>query len=216
MVGVRSSCDPRVARQRHVSEGMEQRMALSRKMLKAMGIEDEKIDEIISMHTETVDALKKERDGYKADSDRVADLEKQLEDAKARLEAAGQDSYKEKYEALKKDYEGYKSEQAAKAAHAAKLDAYRSLLKDAKISDKRIDTVLKVSDVDSIEIGEDGKVKGAEDLVKSIGEEWADFVESTSSEGAEVEKPPAGGGTGDDDEKAMRHALGLDVYDEKE
>ena len=33
-------------------------MALTRKMLKAMGIEDEKADEIIDAHAETVDALK--------------------------------------------------------------------------------------------------------------------------------------------------------------
>ena len=33
-------------------------MALTRRALKAMGIEDEKIDEIITMHTDTVDGLK--------------------------------------------------------------------------------------------------------------------------------------------------------------
>ena len=43
-------------------------MALTRKMLKAMGIEDEKIDQIIEAHTETVDALKVERDQYKEDA----------------------------------------------------------------------------------------------------------------------------------------------------
>ena len=33
-------------------------MALTRKFLKAMGIEDDKIDQIIDAHTETVTALK--------------------------------------------------------------------------------------------------------------------------------------------------------------
>lgn len=33
-------------------------MALTRKMLRAMGIKDEKADEIIEAHSETVDALK--------------------------------------------------------------------------------------------------------------------------------------------------------------
>ena len=46
-------------------------MALTRKFLKALGIEDEKVDEIISAHTETVDALKAERDGYKADAEKL-------------------------------------------------------------------------------------------------------------------------------------------------
>ena len=40
-------------------------MSLTRKMLKAMGIEEEKIDQIIEAHSETVDALKKDRDTYK-------------------------------------------------------------------------------------------------------------------------------------------------------
>ena len=33
-----------------------------------MGIEEEKIDQIIDAHSETVDALKAERDGYKEDA----------------------------------------------------------------------------------------------------------------------------------------------------
>ena len=35
-------------------------MALTRRALKAMGIDEEKIDEIIALHTETVDGLKAE------------------------------------------------------------------------------------------------------------------------------------------------------------
>ena len=37
-------------------------MALTRKMLKAMGIEDEKIDQIIDEHAESVNALKTKLD----------------------------------------------------------------------------------------------------------------------------------------------------------
>ena len=37
-------------------------MSLTRKMLKAMGIEEEKIDQIIEAHSETVDSLKAVRD----------------------------------------------------------------------------------------------------------------------------------------------------------
>ena len=43
-------------------------MALTRRALKAMGIEDEKIDEIITMHTDTVDGLKADVAKYKADA----------------------------------------------------------------------------------------------------------------------------------------------------
>ena len=49
-------------------------MALTRKMLKAMGIEDEKIDQIIEAHSETVDALKEQRDQYKADAEKLPEV----------------------------------------------------------------------------------------------------------------------------------------------
>ena len=48
-----------LSRQRTAGKGKEDSiMALTRKMLKAMGIEDDKIDQIIEAHTETVDGLK--------------------------------------------------------------------------------------------------------------------------------------------------------------
>ena len=89
-------------------------MALTRRALKAMGIEDEKIDEIINMHTETVDGLKADVAKYKADAETLPGIQKQLEKAQADLEAGKKDSYKVKYEALKEEFEGYKSEQTKK------------------------------------------------------------------------------------------------------
>ena len=53
-------------------------MALSRKFLAAMGIEADKIDEIITAHVETVDGLKKERDDLKEKADKY-DAEKKRE-----------------------------------------------------------------------------------------------------------------------------------------
>ena len=66
-------------------------MALTRRALKAMGIEDEKIDEIINMHTETVDGLKADVAKYKADAETLPGIQKQLEKAQADLEAGKKD-----------------------------------------------------------------------------------------------------------------------------
>ena len=60
-------------------------MALTRKMLKAMGIEEEKIEQIIEAHAETVDTLKEQRDTLKADSDKLAEVQKELDKAKKSL-----------------------------------------------------------------------------------------------------------------------------------
>ncbi len=169
-------------------------MALTRKFLKALEIEGEKADQIIEAHTETVDGLKAILDTAQADAGKAADLEKQLEAAQADLEAVKKDSYKVKYEAIKEDFEAYKAEQAKKETRTAKETAYRALLKVAGVSEKRIEAVLKVSDVDSVELTEKGEIKGAGKLTDAIKEEWADFIETTEVKGADTPNPPANTG----------------------
>nr|DAW94273.1 MAG TPA: minor structural protein [Bacteriophage sp.] len=159
-----------------------------------MGIEDEKIDEIITMHTETVDGLKADVAKYKADAETLPEVQRQLEKAQNDLEAGKKDSWKVKYEAVKEEFEGYKSEQTKKETRAAKEKAYRELLKQAGVSEKRLDTVLRVSDVDGVELDDKGAVKGSDKLVEGIKSEWADFITTTSTKGADTANPPANRG----------------------
>jgi ribosomal protein L20A (L18A) len=172
-------------------------MALSRKFLKAMGIEDEKIDQIIDAHSETVNALKDEIAEYKDSADKLTSTEKELAKLKKEaeeIEKKGEkDPYKLKYEAMKEDFENFKKEISAKETKANKEKLYSELLKEAGVSEKRIAAVLKVSDLDSIEI-EDGKIKDSAKLSKSIQEEWADFIVKTEEKGAKVPNPPSGSG----------------------
>lgn len=165
-------------------------MALTRKMLKAMGIEDEKIDQIIDAHTETVDGLKADIEKYRTDAEKLPGVQKELETAQADLEAGKKDSWKVKYDAIKEEFEGYKSEQTKKETRAAKESAYRNLLKATGINEKRIESVLKVSDVDSLELDDKGAIKDAAKLTDSIKTEWADFISTTMTKGAESHTPP--------------------------
>ena len=50
-------------------------MALTRKALKAMGLTDEQVDSVIEMHTETAEALKQQRDEFKANADKLAGVQ---------------------------------------------------------------------------------------------------------------------------------------------
>ena len=84
-------------------------MALTRKMLKAMGIEDEKIDEIVDAHAETVDALKKERNKYKEEADKLTDVQKKYDDLKKVVDSEEEDPYKAKYDKEHKAFEEYKA-----------------------------------------------------------------------------------------------------------
>ena len=168
-------------------------MSLTRKMLKAMNIEEEKIDQIIDAHSETVDALKADRDTYKEDAAKLAAVQKELD----ALKAKGDDGYKAKYEAEKAAHDALKADIAAKETKKAKTDAYRELLKGANIDEKRIATILRAEapTIDKIELDADGKIKNAEQYTESIKSDWADFIVTQSAKGANTATPPANGGT---------------------
>ncbi len=167
-------------------------MGFSRKMLKAMNIEEEKIDQIIDAHSETVDALKADRDAYKEDAAKLAAVQKELDELKAK----GDDGYKAKYEAEKAAHDALKADIAAKETKKAKTDAYRELLKGANIDEKRIATILRAEapTIDKIELDADGKIKNAEQYTESIKSDWADFIVTQSAKGANTATPPANGG----------------------
>lgn len=108
--------------------------------------------------------------------------------------ATSAEKWKTKYDALKDDFEAYKKDITAKESKAARSNAYKELLKQAGISEKRLDAVLKVSDIDSLEMGEDGKFKDADKILEGIKTEWADFITTTETHGASTATPPAYGG----------------------
>ena len=166
-------------------------MALTRKLLKGMGLTDEQVDTIIEAHTDTVDGLKADIAKYEGDAKKLPGVQKELDD----LKAAGDGGYKEKYEKEKKAFEDFKNEQTAKETKKAKENAYRELLKAAGVSEKRIPAILKVTDLNSVEL--DGeKVKDADKLTETVKADWADFIESTNTNGANTNNPPANN-TGD-------------------
>lgn len=171
-------------------------MALTRKFLSALGIDAEKIDEIINAHTETVDGLKEQLGQFKADAEKLPAVQKELDELKkAAEERDGKDPYKVKYEAIKEEFDKFKSDQAAKDAKEAKKTAFRELLKEAGVAEKRLDSVLRVSDLDGIELDNDGKIKDAGKLTENIKSEWADFIESSKETGAKTPTPPGNHGT---------------------
>ncbi len=171
-------------------------MALTRKMLRAMGIEDEKADEIIEAHAETVDALKQKAADAGRGGEEAEGLRKQVEQLKADLakakEAGDPDGFKSKYEDEHKAFEDYKAQVAAKDADRTKRSLYRKLLAETGVDPKRLDAVMRVADLSKVEVN-DGAIQGAEELEKGIREDWADFIPTTSTRGAEPATPPKAG-----------------------
>ena len=156
-----------------------------------MGIEEDKIEQIIDAHTETVTALKEERDNYKADAEKLPTVQSELDNLKQ--EQANKDPFEQKYNDLKSEYEDYKNQQVAKETKATKEKAYSELLKEIGVSEKRVATILKVTDLDKVELDGD-KIKDLDNVKESAKSEWADFIVTTGERGADVKKPPRGDG----------------------
>ena len=169
-------------------------MSLTRKFLSAMGIEEDKIEQIIEAHTETVTALKEARDSYKADAEKLADAEKKLADANEKLKDVKPDEYKAKYDKVKADFDKFKADTEAKESRTKKEDAYKAILKDANIPEKHFAKIIKYSDIDGLEFDDKGELSNKSELLKSIKEEWGDHIEQTGTQGANVQIPPANGG----------------------
>lgn len=167
-------------------------MALTRKLLESLGIESDKVSTIIDAHAETVDALKGQIETFKADAEKLKAVEKELATANTELEslkATGGD-WQKKYEKEHSDFEAFKTEQSAKETKSAKESAYRELLKKAGVSDKRFDSILKVTDLSKSEL-KDGKFNDEDKLIEGIKTEWSDFVTNTTVSGAKTITPPA-------------------------
>lgn len=173
-------------------------MGFTRKFLSAMGIEADKVDEIINAHIEVVDGLKEERDNFKKKAEKLADVEKELNEAKEKLakNGEGETVAKEDFDKLKKEYDDYKADINAKNTRTEKENAFRELLKSVGVSEKRFNAIIKVSDIDGLELDKDGKIKDAEKRTESVKSEWSDFIETETTSGANTANAPANNGNG--------------------
>lgn len=133
-------------------------------------------------------------------SSRNAYAEKKVQEYQAENPAAEAPKVTDskEYKDLKKAFDDYKEAQTAKETRAAKETAYRDLLKASGVSEKRIDTVMRASGpiIDGLELAEDGKAKDADNLTEGIKAEWADFIPTTTTQGAPTANPPANTGGG--------------------
>lgn len=165
-----------------------------------MGIEAAQVDQIIEMHSETVNGLKEQItalqadvDKYKPDAEKLTGVQKELDELKSEVDKDKQSSATE-YQKLKDEYEKYKTEQENKAVKAAKEAAYTELLKDMSVSEKGIAKILKWQGVDAIELDDSGKLKDVKALRAAVKDDWSEYIETTDTKGADTSTPPANGG----------------------
>lgn len=211
-------------------------MALTRKYLMAMGIETDKIDQIIESHGETVTGLKAEieeaRDAtakakeqaeqWKQEAAKVPALEKQIEDIKkAQPTEDWEGKYEEQVKAtetLQAQFDQYKAEIAQKDADAEKLSLYKSLLREIGLDEKRVEKAAKLKDLSELAV-EDGKLAGYDELKEAEAEDWKDFIPVINHHGQNVPNPPKNEPTDDQPDPAIKEMLAqrhADLYGKEE
>lgn len=161
-------------------------MALTRNFLKSMGLTDEQVGGIIEAHVETVDGLKQQIAQYKSDAEKLPDVQRQLAEAKEAAKNSG-DAAK-----IQKDFDDFKAEVAAERTKAAKEAALRKAAKDAGLTDAGITKAVKYAAWDKIELTDKGEPKDAAALMKSLKEEWAEYIGTSKTHGVDTPNPPAG------------------------
>ena len=185
-------------------------MALTRSFLKGMDIDAEKIQSIIDAHTETVEALKEERDNWKTKAEKLADTEQKLTDATTAAEKAKTDYEKQisdlnaQVQKLTKesgdvakvqaDFDAFKQKVADEKANGEKSAALDDIIKGAGItSEAARKLILKGYDLSTVTM-KDGKIDNADALSESIKKDYADFIPTTKTKGTDPVTPPSNGG----------------------
>ena len=168
-------------------------MALTRKLLKGMGLTDEQVDTIIEAHTDTVDGLKADISKYKTDAEKLPGVQKELDN----LKAAGDGGYKEKYEKEHSAFEAFKTDITAKESKAAKEKAVRAYFESKNITGANLDLAMRGcgEEMAALEL-ENGKIKDTKSLDALMDGTYKGLVSTTRTKGADPANPPANAGGG--------------------
>lgn len=167
-------------------------MSITKKLLKGLNLEDDVIETILDAHIETVNGLKEQMASYKEDSEKLQNVQRELDELKANT--ADYEDIKTKYTAEKQAFDDFKKNiEHENNMHKVK-DAYKALLKAQNVDEKRLDAILKVTDFNGKKLDKEGKFENEKELVSAIKADWGDFIVTSEERGAQVETPPANSG----------------------
>lgn len=165
-------------------------MALTRALLKGMGLTDEQVNAVIEEHTTVKDALKKQLTTLTEEKNALENINAENAELRAKLKEA--EDFKQKYEDVNTRFENYKQDIANKETFANLKNAYKQLLEENHINDKQIKSILEITKFDKLKLDKDGKLENIDELNKEINEKYAGFiVETTTQRSTKVPTPPS-------------------------
>jgi plasmid maintenance system antidote protein VapI len=163
-------------------------MALTRAMLKGMGLTEEQVSAIIEEHTNVTSSLKDQIKAYKADAEKLQTVQTELDGLKENIK---KDNWQKKYEDEHKAYENYKTEVSTKETLSKIKGAYKKLLKATKIGDDHIAAIMRVTDFSNMKLKDNSnELVDADKLTESIKNEWKGFIPKGGTNPPGVDNPP--------------------------
>lgn len=162
-----------------------------------------------------------DKERYKAKLTEIDQLKEQQQTAEDNATTAGK--WKDKFTELDKDFKAFKAQVAEEKALESKKAVLREIAKDAGLSENGIAKALKYHDYSKLELDEKGAAKEKAAILKGLKEEWADYIQTTETRGANTATPPTTSGTGrktveeimaikDDVERQTAIAQNLDLF----
>ena len=154
--------------------------------LKQVGIEgEENINEAVAVFKS--DYFPKNavpKDEYNKKSSKIDELESELGTAKEQLEqtneqldelsskAENNEELKQNLEQIKSEYEQYQEQEQERLNQIKKKSATKDLLYSANADPKLSKLLLKDIDYDEVELGEDGEIANADDILNPLKEKY--------------------------------------------
>lgn len=165
--------------------------------MSALGIEEDKAEQIIEAHSETIKGLKEARDTFKDKAEQYDKTKEELEKLQKQYDTlkgsqGNDDSLKADYDKLKQEYEDYKKQAEEKASLENVKQKYKELLSESNIPEKRHAAILRVTDFKGMKLDDKGGFKDKDKLLDAIKNDWSDFVTSEVEKGAKT--PDSKGG----------------------
>lgn len=155
-------------------------------ILKSHGIEEEVASTIAEKLNAEIPKEFVSKKQYQKKVSAIDELNETIADLEAKATSNGA---QEELDKLKQEFETYKNNIETEKINTAKSSTLREQLKAEGFNEKMIKLLEKNFDLESIEIEED-KIKGWEDMIKPIREEYADFIPKDTQQGNPPATPP--------------------------
>lgn len=175
-------------------------MEFNLESLKALGIEEDKANEIIKAHNAIVQPIQARAGELPGIKEKLARAEKSAEG-------------KEDAQAVQAQFDAYKRQVEGEKTARLKQEAVTAALKGAGADERAIKLLLKGVNLDAVELDEKNGVKDQDALLSPIKTEYADFFGTTQeASGAGRVAPPVSGSQKKpedmsyDEYRAFRHA----------